>query len=800
MDYILEIKLKSPLTSGAGIGRVGIVDQDITYDDLGLPILPGRRIKGLWREAYHNVADAWRLCGKSTTSVDEIFGKLGQKSDEGETCLYVGNAELQEASLLKPWLMYFQHRDKRTKEQKLHPDNVVQHFATVRAQTAIDRGTGSAREDTLRLTRTLQANLVFRAPVQFSANPDKELLNALVLGASALQHMGTARTRGLGKVCCRLIARDVNGQETDLTEQILKQDLLPSITVGRSVRPLKHKICTVPRVSFTIPTHVLLYRLTLRSSVVIRVADGDPNTVVSRQDVPGSHILGAAAWSYLRQTGHTPADKEFRHAFLDGGLRFLTAYPETVNTQQRMLPIPHSIRQFKETECLLDFAAEPPEGEPTKRLDRNYTRMNQGRLETQTVKTERNYHHARAAKDRRIGRALGAEVPDGGAFFKYEALQAGQTFQGAVLGSEQDLVNLQIWLKGTDSIRIGRSRSAQYGEAAFKWIDNAPRPLESLAECDGFVVPQTPPDPGNCLTITTLSPLLTVNDNGHPEARFPEIELAKILGVSTSKLELSCSYTRTELIGGYHSHLCLHQQQWPAIAAGSVFVFDTEAIQDSLTENRLWQLEHDGLGLRRGEGYGRVAVNRLELRSQMESQLDGLENQIKPPVPGSNGSEIPEQIRGLLQNIIRMRCLTEIQELAIIIAGRAENVPSNSLLGRLRLFLQEEPIVAVDRLNSLRRPAKEGLTNCQVNRGPGMPWMPHRMTLYEFFRKTWTEPEFFVETLVNRYVQELVEEEVNDHYSGTSETLRNALMESSEEICKAFLNHLVSALYRKSRT
>ena len=63
-SYVLEITLRTPLTSAAGEGRVGLVDRDVVFDDYELPILPGRRIKGLWSEAYQEVVDAWTLCGQ----------------------------------------------------------------------------------------------------------------------------------------------------------------------------------------------------------------------------------------------------------------------------------------------------------------------------------------------------------------------------------------------------------------------------------------------------------------------------------------------------------------------------------------------------------------------------------------------------------------------------------------------------------------------------------------------------------------------------------------------------------------
>ena len=792
-EYVLQITLQSPLTSAAGEGRVGVVDRDIAFDDLGLPILPGRRLKGLWREAYRDVADAWRSCSEVPIPAKQIFGESGQKPGDGDACLYVANAELQEASSLRKWLNYLQH----PKIQKLHPDDVVQHFATVRAQTAIDRHTGAAKEDTLRLTRTLKTGLVFRARVRFFEPPDNALLNALSLGAAALQHMGTARTRGLGKVCCRLLVRDENGQCRDLTEQALSDDTLPSITVNNRIQPSqtsKGQAIGSPRSNRGTPTHVLRYRLKLTAPVVIPVADGDPNTVMTRQEVPGSNVWGAAAWHYLGQPDHTPEDEAFRHAFLDGGLRFLTAYPEADDPEesdkppQRMIPIPHSIRKFKDDERLVDFVEQSPGRKPTKRLDSSYARISEESLETQAVKTELNYHHARA-KNRRIGRALGAEDPNGGALFTYEAIEAGQSFQGAVLGSEDDLKHLQTWLQG-GQIRIGRSRSAQYGEAKFEWLDDAPQELNGRVEWDGFVEQQSSgtPDSDNRLIITTLSPLLTVNDYGHPEARFPESELANVLDLDTSELKLSCSYTRTEVIGGYNSHLRLPRPQWPAIAPGSVFVFK---IEKPLDPKRLLQLEYNGLGLRKGEGYGRIAVNRQgNLQLWEETQLDDPESQPSPIVP--DASEVPEAIQNILLDVVRSRCLADMQQRAMTCAERPQNVPSNALLGRLRLFLQQD--APVESLNKLRKPAEEGLKNCRIN--TDILGLSRQMTLYDLFKKAWTEPKPLTRELIERRVEELVEGRYADMRQTTIDKL---VSDDSAEMCKVFLDHLLTALRRKDR-
>ena len=535
-------------------------------------------------------------------------------------------------------------------------------------------------------------------------------------------------------------------------------------------------------------THVLRYRLQLTSPVVVPMADSDPNTVVTRQDIPGSYILGAAAWHYLRQAGHTPADKAFRHAFLDGSLRFLTAFPEACDTPQRLIPIPHSVRQFKNTGELIDLVEGSTE-EPTKRLDAQCARISQGTLETQSVKLELNYHHTRA-NDRRKGRALGAAVRDGGAFFKYQAIQKGQSFQGAILGSETDLQNLQTWLQDLNVIRLGRSRSAQYGEAEFAF-DGKPQPLSNCPEWNGFLPLTGTPNAGRSLILTALSPLLTVNDAGHPEPRFPEPEIAAMLGVDTSELVLSASYTRTEVVGGYHAHLSLPRQQWPAIGPGSVFVFELKRDLDEAGKEALATLEKDGLGLRKGEGYGRIAVNRqgtLGLSYNPESPLDD------STVPYKPDSEIPEPLIGLLGGVVEKRCLAEIQELALIVARNVENIPSNSLLGRLRLFLQEEPTRAVEDLNNLRNPAKESLTSCWINttREGRISWSPH--TLYALFETAWRKPETLTDGLIQKHAEELLG-------ADTCQALVDQFgAEDRTEMWKVFLNHLLTLLYRKERS
>ena len=120
---------------------------------------------------------------------EQIFGKTGQKRNKDDVYMHVGNAELHKpkASSLEKWLEYWQHPSIKS---NLHPDDVVQHFTSIRAQTSIDRHTGTALENTYRLTRNLKAGWVFRAPVRFVEPADESVPHCHGSGGSRVATHG----------------------------------------------------------------------------------------------------------------------------------------------------------------------------------------------------------------------------------------------------------------------------------------------------------------------------------------------------------------------------------------------------------------------------------------------------------------------------------------------------------------------------------------------------------------------------------------------------------------------------------
>ncbi|MGI8912229.1 MAG: RAMP superfamily CRISPR-associated protein, partial [Chloroflexota bacterium] len=63
MTLELRLELLSDAAPGSGAGGP-LVDRDVVVDELGLPVLPGRRLKGLLREACQEVQEAFQTVGR----------------------------------------------------------------------------------------------------------------------------------------------------------------------------------------------------------------------------------------------------------------------------------------------------------------------------------------------------------------------------------------------------------------------------------------------------------------------------------------------------------------------------------------------------------------------------------------------------------------------------------------------------------------------------------------------------------------------------------------------------------------
>lgn len=194
----LTIRLLSETTFGRREGTAGEVDVEIEHDDLGLPLIRGKTLRGLMRDAWLTMAPAFP--GLDAAAARYV---LGVEADLGDTAiLSLGNGLLvgapDAAGLLgdpRPWV---EHAIRERRAVGSH--EVLAALTGVRHQTAEARDTGAPRKHTLRASRTALRGLVFRARLDWSRPPVAAEVRCLALIVLGVRHAGLGRNRGRGHI------------------------------------------------------------------------------------------------------------------------------------------------------------------------------------------------------------------------------------------------------------------------------------------------------------------------------------------------------------------------------------------------------------------------------------------------------------------------------------------------------------------------------------------------------------------------------------------------------------------------
>ena len=192
--------------------------------------------------------------------------------------------------------------------------------------------------------------------------------------------------------------------------------------------------------------------------------------------------------------------------------------------------------------------------------------------------------------------------------YSYSALQSGECFCGEVLFSNQaDWRDLQEMahlpeLGQAFELFLGKANGRGYGHVDAVLV--APKPVQAEEEMPPL---EERVDPHAELVITLLSDTILVDEWGRSATGFECGWLAKALGKLELAIEVPDQYCATRVVDGFNAYHGLPRWRTVALAAGSsakvncnLGVWDLAVLK---------KLEEDGLGERRGEGFGRLAIN-----------------------------------------------------------------------------------------------------------------------------------------------------------------------------------------------
>jgi len=405
---------------------------------------------------------------------------------------------------------------------------------------------------------------------------------------------------------------------------------------------------------------------------------GDPNSDVSYPYIPGSVLRGALIGRYLKRHPLQDADilenQSVQRLFFDGTTRFLNAYLEV--NGKRNLPIPQSWRK-KKGEILpysvFDLAQSVPDEVSLKSLDGEFCTVQSNLVTLYSTDKQINIHNLR---NRRRGRAVPDKLDSNqkiveageGEVFRYEAIASGQSLQAVILCDDADETVLKDLFSPGD-LWLGGSQSAGYGQTKVK--------ANSVANWSEVRIPPRERCDRKTLTITLLSDLILQDEVGQYVAD-PKLVIQQLPTLAQTKIIRS--YTRTTLIGGFNRKWGLPLPQVQALASGSVLVLE----HGSVSAEEIAEWETQGLGDRRVEGFGRIAINWLEESSEFRAQSPG-EN-----APGISKTPLSPTSTQLAKQMAERLIRQTLDQLLLAQVGRT-NIDSetrkitNSQLSRLIL-------------------------------------------------------------------------------------------------------------------
>jgi CRISPR-associated protein Csx10 len=415
------------------------------------------------------------------------------------------------------------------------------------------------------------------------------------------------------------------------------------------------------------------YQLELLEPVLANQLAGDTNTARSFNFIPGGVIRGAVIAAY--NTGHLDAsDKKVQRLFFDGSTRFLHAYPFVEKENLRASPVPLSWRRLKDDEVNDDRTitiydlSRGREKEGQKSVGEGMFCFKPGDNAYQLKnKYQINVHTQRDAEQGRAIREIGT-------VYRYEALPMGTKLMGVVLTKDEaDAKEIETILQGA-TIYLGKARTAGYGQARIHSLEalfDDWREVGSDWNWDNSASAPTE------FTLTFLSEAIIRDEYGQHSLDIIHA-LQTRLGVAGLETIDDAVFRKKAILGGFNRKWNLPLPQVAAIERGSVFVIQSDV---PVPVAKLKGLEETGLGERRAEGYGRVAINWYK-----EPTLDYIEVEDDSPWAQAGSGELKDEHKDLAFQFLERLLRRDLDRLLIEAVNQTEitdRIP-NSQLSRWR--------------------------------------------------------------------------------------------------------------------
>lgn len=642
----LIINTKSYLLAGSGEAQA-LVDTDAVFDKIGLPFIPGKRMKGLLRESALEIQESTGIY--NPLLLDSIFGSKGNSASG----ISFDNFYLKESQILSNEIKSINNELKTL----LSPDKIKRHFSVEVQQNSMEDGV--TKQTSLRNYRVVKKANSFEASINGDLSEQQKAM--LYLAAINLKHIGTRRNRGFGLIDIKVEGSGI--QDIKQACEFLSKPFKGEIKEGS--RSNTYSNITLKA------THFITYTIKTLSPVIIGKQRGEQNTVASADFIPGIAVRGMLAEKifekYGLSTDKAHEDPFFFDAILNSSVKIKDAYP--VHNNSIFYPASLALQKAKgyEETTIYNVLNTLPDA---------ITRPVGGRLNIKTDKYERtevlksfNFHNSRA--DNRIE---GKSVEDG--IFYYESIDRDQLFSGRICGSES-LLDAILNLNGESfNTRMGRSKTSQYGSVQISF--GPITAIESSAEAAAI--------DKDDLLLSFTSPAIFYNENGFPEPSLTNLEkyltdfFEDSAEIKPIKKFIS-SFSRVE------NYLGTWRCKTPAehsFSEGTTFKLDLQIKDPKKYKLKKALLLDLGIGERTHEGFGSLII-----------MADSPSFSFKPTDKPTTGQTVPATLNNAELRKILKKGYSELRSQYIKMSAvedsksLGKNKLTNHLAGRLEAMLNK---------------------------------------------------------------------------------------------------------------
>lgn len=558
----------------------------------------------------------------------------------------------------------------------------------------------------------------------------------------------------------------------------------------------------------------LPYRLRLRSPAIVSTLSGDPNTAITQPFIPGGTVRGAMAARLLAE-GVNGDGNEFRSLILSGEVRYLHAYPELGG--ERALPTPLSWRNRKDDqESAFDLAAysgiievddDPEDFDwPQEALKSVTAPFSAATGSARTVTRPRINSRLHQQRDRVKGRPWtkrdGSREERLGLIFPFEYLEADQTFRGVIQIMPSATVHIGRIKELLDgkAVLIGRSRRAGYGgEAMIEFTGRASREYENAPSTINKDIAA-----GERFRIMLTSAYIGRHPaTGQIDPGALDHELWERLG---GVVKVERRRWAFEAVGAFNQKWRLEVPQAQAITARTVLVLTAE---NAIPIETIRTVEHEGVGERRTEGFGRVLF--LQHSDDRETFSLKYEDAVRTVELKASHAPTPEDQKLLdlvERRIVLAAAKAELDQIAAVdFARKASGIPRTSLLGRIRTLFravtdEETAEKALGRLaiwcgdgdDALKQNSRDQLEKCKIGTGSNlMEWLKILSTA-KSCDMGWRKLKEAVGDSVDR-----LNPIAQNHHLTNKYAAQTHLCQHAAELCVYLIDSVLAALARRNR-